>query len=178
MVRKIEVVPYDPTWPLIFQNEVDRISPMVHDVITAFYHIGSTAVPDLAAKPTIDILAEVVSLENLDTKDDVMRLLGYEPKGEYGILGRRYYRRLSGEVHLFHIHAFKVGNPEIVRHLNFRDYLRDHEKVRESYEKLKWDLAKRYPYDSALYTDGKSAFIQKVDQKAAEWRSNSERNRQ
>jgi GrpB-like predicted nucleotidyltransferase (UPF0157 family) len=171
MDRKIEVVPYDPIWPVIYQNEVDRILYMIQDVITTFYHMGSSAVTGLAAKPTIDILAVVPSLEKLDAKDDVMLSLGYQIMGENGIPGRRYYRRLSGEVHLFHIHAFEVENPEIRRHLNFRDYLCENEAVRKAYEKLKYKLARRFPYDSLSYTNGKSAFIQKVDQAAAEWRA-------
>ncbi len=176
MPRKIEVVPHEPLWPTIYQNEIDRISPLIQDVITTFYHIGSTAVPGLAAKPTIDILAEARSIEMLDTKDDAMYSLGYQVKGENGIPGRRYYRKLSGEVHLFHVHAFEAGNPEILRHLNFRDYLRRNEKVRCAYGQLKRKLAKRFPYDSPTYTAGKSEFIQKVDRQAAEWRASIERN--
>ena len=177
MARKIEVVPYDPLWPTIYLNEIDRISPLTQDVITTFYHIGSTAVPGLDAKPTIDILAVATSLITLDGKNDAMCSLGYQIKGENGIPGRRYYRKLSGEDHLFHIHAFEAGNPEIMRHLNFRDYLRRNEKVRDAYGQLKRKLAQKFPYDSPSYTAGKSEFIQKVDRQASDWRASIERNK-
>ena len=169
MVRKVEIVPYDAAWPLTYQTEVARLSAYMGCAIIAFHHMGSTAVPGLGSKPTIDILAVVKSLQVLDTRNDVMRELGYQVKGENGITGRRYYQKLLGEVHLFHIHAFKEGHPEITRYLNFRDYLRSNPLVREAYEQLKNRLAQKFLYDAPSYTAGKSEFIRQIDQQAAEW---------
>jgi GrpB-like predicted nucleotidyltransferase (UPF0157 family) len=175
MVRKVEVVPYDSIWPALFQKEVDRISNDIGNAIDYYYHMGSTAVPGLAAKPTIDILAVADSLQNLDSKKDVMSELGYQVKGEHGIPGRRYYQKLSGEVHLYHIHAFEKEHPEITRYLNFRDFLQTNLLIREAYQQLKQKLAQKFMYDATSYTAGKSEFIRQVDKQAAEWRKHHPR---
>lgn len=175
MVRKVDVVPYDSIWPTLYQKEVDRISNDIGNAIEYYYHMGSTAVPGLSAKPTIDILAVADSLQNLDSKKDVMSELGYQVKGEHGIPGRRYYQKLSGEVHLYHIHAFEKEHPEINRYLNFRDYLQTNPLVREAYQQLKQELAQKFMYDAPSYTAGKSEFIRQVDKQAAEWRKHHPR---
>jgi GrpB-like predicted nucleotidyltransferase (UPF0157 family) len=170
MVRKVEVVPYDPTWPCKYDMEVERLESGLCPPEISFYHIGSTAVPGLAAKPTIDILAEVEDLALLDAIPYKFIDLGYQVKGENGIAERRYYQKRSGEVHLFHIHAFEKGQPEIERHLTFRDYLRAHPEDAHAYQALKLKLAQDYPFDAKSYTDGKTDLICEIDRKAALWR--------
>jgi GrpB-like predicted nucleotidyltransferase (UPF0157 family) len=174
VVRKIEVVSYDPRWPEMYQVEVERLTPAVGAQVIAFHHIGSTSVPGLCAKPTIDILAEVYSLAALDTCNKAMQALGYNPKGENGIVGRRYFNRLAGEVHLFHLHAFQTGHPAIAEHLAFRDYLRTHPAVAGEYTALKRRLAEQFTFDSLAYTEGKAAFITEVVQKVVAWGENVE----
>ena len=171
MVRKVEVVPYDTQWPEIYQAEIERLVPAIGEQEVAFHHIGSTSVPGLSAKPTIDILVEVRDLQALDACNEAMEALGYAPKGENGIEGRRYFNKVAGEVHLFHVHAFPTGHPKITSHLFFRDYLRSHPAVAGEYAELKQGLAVEYPFDAPAYTAGKAEFITEVTQKATAWRN-------
>ena len=97
--------------------------------------------------------------------------LGYEAMGEYGIPGRRYFRKHNAMgVRSHHVHVFEVGSAQIDRHLAFRDYMRTHPHDARAYSDLKRQLAKAHPTDIEAYMDGKDAFIQAMDVKAAEWR--------
>lgn len=171
MVRIVEIVPYDPNWPEKYCAEVKMVADVLGTNLTSAHHIGSTAIPGLAAKPTIDILLVVQNLDNLDACNNEMEALGYQPKGEHGIPGRRYFQKLAGEVHLIHIHAFQIGHPEIYRYLNFRDYTIAHPETAEAYQSLKQKLAVLFTDRPADYTAGKEAFIRAVDQRAAAWRA-------
>ena len=89
-------------------------------VVVALHHIGSTSIPGIFAKPIIDILLEVSDLEKLDKQSHALVALGYERLGEFGIVGRRYFRKNSASgIRTHHVHAFQTGNAEIERHLAF-----------------------------------------------------------
>ncbi len=170
VMRKIEVTAYDPDWPGMYKAEAGEISRILKTGLTAIHHIGSTAIPGIAAKPTIDILAEVRDIEAIDLRNNNLEDLGYTPMGEYGISGRRYFFKTSGEKHAFHLHIFQEGHPEIERHLLFRDYLRAHPEEAREYAELKLQLASRFPEDIISYINGKDAFIKAIDRKAREWK--------
>ena len=89
----IEVLPYDPEWPELYASEKEALLGKFGRIVENIYHIGSTAVEGLAAKPIIDILLETSSLEKLDGLDDEFESLAYEAMGEFGISGRRYFRK-------------------------------------------------------------------------------------
>lgn len=171
MARTIEIFPYDPDWALKFNGEVKKITAVMGPNLVAAHHIGSTAVPGLAAKPTIDILLVVRDVDALDTCNEAMQVLGYTAKGESGIPGRRYFQRLDSEHHLSHIHAYNEGHPEITRLLNFRDYLIAHLQTAHEYQALKQNLASQFKDEPVQYTEGKDDFIHTVDERAAAWRS-------
>ena len=171
MARRVEIYPHDPDWTEVYLAEVEDIAALLGSNLVAAHHIGSTAVPGLAAKPTIDILLVVRNLDDLDASNTAMQARGYTPKGENGITGRRYFQKVDGDVHLVHIHAFKTGHPAILRHLNFRDYLIAHPQTAHEYQVLKQDLAMRFRDVPADYTAGKGEFIRCVDARAAEWRA-------
>ena len=171
MTRIVKVLPYDPAWAQNYCEEVTRFSGVIGSNLVAAHHIGSTAVPGLAAKPTIDILLVVRELDALGACNEAMGELGYRAKGENGIAGRRYFQRLAGEQHLSHIHAFKDGQPEIARYLNFRDYLIAHPQTAHAYQALKQQLAAQFRDVPVQYTEGKDNFIRAVEERAAAWRS-------
>jgi GrpB-like predicted nucleotidyltransferase (UPF0157 family) len=129
------------------------------------HHIGSTAVPGLAAKPVIDILVEVRSLDELDARESAMTALGYEARGENGIPGRRYYQR-GGAVRTHHVHAFARGHENVGRHLAFRNYLRTHGEVADEYARLKKAAAAACGGDSEVYSAMKDGFVEKHQQLA------------
>jgi GrpB-like predicted nucleotidyltransferase (UPF0157 family) len=89
----IVLVPYDPKWVAVFQNESERIQRALGSQLGALHHIGSTAIPGIAAKPVIDMLAVVDRVEALDESPLLLTALGYEALGEFGIPGRRYFRK-------------------------------------------------------------------------------------
>lgn len=172
MPRKVDIIPYDPAWPLIYRAEIERVALVLGTNLISSHHIGSTSVPGLAAKPTIDILLVVHKLDALDARNHAMQALGYQPRGENGIPGRRYFNKLAGDVHLFHLHAFEACHPEVTRYLNFRDYLIAHPPVARDYQILKEELAVRFRDSPPRYTSGKAEFIRDVDGRAAAWRAN------
>ena len=168
-MRKVEVVPYDPAWPLLFEAEAKLLTRMLEREMVRIHHIGSTSVPGLPAKPIIDMLAEVHNIKALDGMNERMTSAGYTPMGEYGIAGRRYFFKGSLDLHTHHMHAFQEGHPEIARHLLFRNYLRSHPEEAREYACLKESLAARFPTDIEAYMDGKDTFIKELDRRAAVW---------
>ena len=122
------------------------------------HHIGSTSVEELAAKPIIDIMMEVVSLDEIDQNRDRFEAAGYVVMGEFVIPGRRYYRKgVKKRTH--QIHLFESGDPNLVRHLAFRDYLREFPEIRKEYGDLKIRIASECDNDIERYCDGKDDFI-------------------
>ncbi|MGR5998450.1 GrpB family protein [Bacillus cereus] len=171
-MRKIVVVPHENHWSEKFQMEAKRLKSAMPETVK-IYHIGSTSVPGLAAKPIIDMIMEVENIERVDGWNERFIELGYIVKGENGISRRRYFIHGTEEKRSYHLHVFEKGNPEIVRHLAFRDYMMAHYEEAEAYATLKKELAEKYTYDGALYTEGKNEFVRNVDEKAKEWRKNN-----
>jgi len=168
---QVRVVPPDLNWPAEFQAEAERIRVALGNRVVAVHHIGSTAIPGIHAKPIIDIMLEVDDLAALDTRAAAMVELGYEPKGEFGIPGRRYFRKDSSQgIRTHHVHAFQAGDAGVERHLAFRDYLIVHPAIAESYSVLKQRLADSHPDDLEAYMDGKDAFIKEHEARAVTWR--------
>lgn len=166
MPQHITVLNYDPEWPLKYMRERNRIFEILGDNCLSVYHIGSTSVPGLAAKPVIDIMAVVRSLEQADSAAGKFSAAGYEYLGEFGMAGRRYLRK-GGDERTHQIHIFQVDDwHNIERHLAFRDYLRTHEKERNEYAKIKKNLAQKFPRDIDGYCIGKENFAREVEERA------------
>lgn len=166
----ILVVSHDPDWMRQFENEALRIKQAAGDVVLRVHHIGSTSIAGTKAKPIIDLLLEVESLEALDRETPMIESLGYEAMGEFGIPGRRYFRlddAIGKRTH--QVHAFKAGVPDVVRHVAFRDYMRAHPIVAEQYGGLKERLANAHPHDRAAYNQGKDAFVKEHERRALLW---------
>lgn len=160
----IEVVPYDPRWPALFDEASREIAALIGDYIVAIDHIGSTAVPGLAAKPVIDLLISVRSLVDAPRFLPPLVSLGYTyvPKHEVAIPERRYLHRIAGGKHTHHLHIVEPGSEFYRLQLLFRDYLRAHPTAVEEYAVLKYQLAAQFQHEREAYTDGKSAFIEKI----------------
>jgi len=166
---KIFMVPHDPAWRHEFQQEAERITAALGTNVVTVHHIGSTAIPAIYAKPVIDFLLVVQDLTALDEKQPMMEALGYVALGEFGIPGRRYFRRDNASGDRTHqVHAFETGSPQIKRHLAFRDYMLAHPDAAQAYSDLKRKLAAKYLNDSEAYMDGKDEFIQEIDRRAAQ----------
>lgn len=162
MTDKIIVVPYDSDWPNEFENEAGRIKKALGVNCHEIHHIGSTSIYGLKAKPIIDILSVVKNLDSINI--DAMKALGYESKGEYGVAFRSYFQK--GNPRPFNVHIYQVDDPEITRHLQFRDWLRENDEDAKRYELIKVQLADKFPLDLKQYCMGKSAFVDNIISKS------------
>ncbi|MBM7601518.1 GrpB-like predicted nucleotidyltransferase (UPF0157 family) [Virgibacillus halotolerans] len=161
----IRVVDYNQNWKSEYKKEELSIKTFLQKELVNSFHIGSTSVPGLKAKPIIDILLVVKDISELDTYSTQFENLGYEVMGEFGIEERRYFRK-GGDNRTHQIHAFQYDNiQEIERHLLFRDYLRQNPEISKEYGELKSKLADKYPTDIDSYGDGKDDFVKKTEKK-------------
>ncbi|TPE14598.1 GrpB family protein [Pantoea vagans] len=158
-MRTVVVVPYDNQWPALFAAESEMLKALLNGAVIGFHHIGSTSVPGLAAKPIIDILLEVTDINALDTCSPALSRAGYLARGESGIAGRRYFTK-GGDQRSHHLHAFSAGDKEVLRHLVFRDYLRENRRVADDYAELKQAAASLCRNDSQRYSALKTDFIE------------------
>ncbi len=171
MPNQVHVVPYNPAWKHEFECEAEKIARALGEIAVSVLHIGSTAIPGIFAKPIIDFLLEVEELVKLDDKNSSMKELGYEAMGEFGIQGRRYFRKDNASgVRTNQVHAFKAGSSEVARHLAFRDYMIAHPLEAQAYSTLKQQLAREHSDDIEAYMDGKEMFIKEYEGKAIAWR--------
>jgi len=164
----ILVVPYSTVWPAEFVREKQRLIEAIGAWMVDIEHIGSTAVPGLAAKPTVDILIAIDSLENSAHLITPLKKLGYTyiPEYEVDLPERRYFSKGSCAEDAFHLHIVEKDTTFWRRHIAFRDYLRSHPVEMQQYARLKIDLADQYQADRSGYTDAKTAFIKAIEEKA------------
>lgn len=167
-MRKIEILPYDKNWKVQYEKEKTLLLNIFKNSINHIYHIGSTSIPNLAAKPVIDILIDTYSISNIDNFNQEMIKAGYEPLGEYGIKNRRFFLK-GGDNRTHHVHIFQKNDHNIIRHLAFRDYLNHNKKRLKEYEELKIKLAIKYPYDINGYCEGKNNLIKEIEKEAVIW---------
>lgn len=165
MPRKVELSAYDPGWADKYLLEAERLTAILSAEILAIHHIGSTAIPNIYAKPIIDILIVVKDIERIEHYNDQMAALDYAARGENGIPGRRYFSKEIQGTRTHHVHIFQVGNPEIDRHIKFRDYLLTDSEEAQAYSRLKIELAKIYSDNVLYYTEAKSDFIHDIDER-------------
>ena len=171
-MREVNVVPHDPGWRDAFEAEAKLVAAALGENVVAVHHIGSTAIPDIYAKPVIDLLVEVRDLTEVDGRSPAMGSIGYEVLGEYGISGRRSFRKDDERgVRTHQVHVFEAGSAEVVRHLAFRDYMIAHPGDAQKYSELKRRLAEEHPQNMDGYMDGKDGFIKEMDRRAARWRT-------
>ena len=158
----VEIVPYDAAWPASFEMErarlLDAIRPWLAGPIE---HIGSTAVPGLAAKPVVDIMAGV---ESLDASRPVIPVLEaheycYAP---YRTDVMHWFCKPSPAFRTHHLHLVPVGSRRWIEQLAFRDYLRANPDAAMEYAALKWRLADAHRFDREAYTDAKAPFVERV----------------
>jgi GrpB-like predicted nucleotidyltransferase (UPF0157 family) len=159
---RVRVVPYSEAWPALYAAEVARLGPLVSaaGVSILFEHTGSTAVPDLGAKPIIDILAGVGSESERAAAIAALQGAGYVHRGEQDIPGRDFFRR--GDPRQYHLHLTRVGSSFWHDQRTFRDWLRTHPDAARGYMILKQRLAVEFPSDREAYIRGKTAFVEEI----------------
>lgn len=164
MNRTVELTPYSPWYKEFYLKECHFLEKILRSNLAQIYHIGSTSIPTIMARPILDVLCVVHTLDGIDRFSDEFKKFGLNPLGEYGIPGRRYFERYAKDqkTHVAHIHIFEINNPKVSDHLDFRDYLNAEPEVAKEYENLKIALRKHYPENPELYFAGKNEFTQTV----------------
>ena len=169
-MREVVIVPPDRGWREAFEAEAARLRSILGENLVEIHHIGSTAIPGIAAKPIVDILPVVREIERVDVLHEALAAAGYRAWGEFGLPGRRYFTREENGKRTHNVHVYAVGNPEITRHLAFRDYMNAHPEEARAYGRLKEKLAREFPSDFEAYMDGKHAFVQERERRALAWK--------
>lgn len=173
--EEISIVPYDPEWPSLFEKEATFLrDKLPKTIVKRIEHFGSTAVPGLSAKPIIDILVEVSSLD--EAKKQIVPIMeseGYEYFWRPTIGNQPPYyawfiKRNSDGKRTHHIHMVEADS-ELWDRLYFRDYLREFSNEAKRYDELKKSLSEKFPNDRVEYTEKKTEFIVSITKKAKEY---------
>jgi GrpB-like predicted nucleotidyltransferase (UPF0157 family) len=165
---EVVIASYNPVWPHIYDAERVALQQATGDLFVAVEHIGSTAVPGLAAKPIIDIAASVHNLDQVADYLEPLHALGYlyVPEYEAVVPERRYFRKGPPDACTCHLHIYPVEHAQWDRHIRFRDYLRAHPATAQAYGELKQRLATEHRWDRQAYTAAKTAFVRAVERAA------------
>ena len=163
---RIDIVPYDPGWPAVFEAEAARLRSGLLGVALRIDHHGSTSIPGLSAKPVIDIQVSVAALQPIAAYRERLEVLGYVHVPHLDDAFCPFFHRPACWPHSHHVHVVERGGHEEVRTLAFRDYLRDHVAAAHEYESLKRGLAMHFtgidPESREAYAKAKAGFIERV----------------
>ena len=168
----VEVVPYDPAWPARFEAERATLVAAAPGLFMSVEHIGSTSVPGLLAKPTIDVLAVTCDVHAVVQHVEVLAGAGYDHRpGSFADDDRHlFFRKVSDGKRLAHLHVVHESSPEIDDYRLFRDFLRGHADVAARYADLKRDLAARFADRRQAYVDIKQREVDVLMAEARRWR--------
>lgn len=168
-IHMITLVPYDKAWPKLFEDEKSKLKQILSDVIVGIEHIGSTAIPEIYAKPVIDILIGVKDLKYFNQEHkNIIKSLGYEYVQEFEqqLPNRRFFIKNDKDGNrTHHIHLVNYDSAWYQKHILFRDYLRLHPEDAKAYELHKLHLAKQFD-DTGQYAVAKTEYCRAIDKKA------------
>jgi len=168
MNNRIIITPYDPAWPQLFTELGASVRMALGPIALRIDHIGSTAVPGLAAKPIIDVQISVAAFEPIAAYRDPLERLGFVYRSGNPDLTKRYFREAPG-TRRTHLHVRRAGSWSEQFSLLFRDYLRTQEADAREYAALKYRLAAQFGDDRVGYTEAKGPFIWEIMRKADGW---------
>lgn len=157
---QVQIRAYTPEWQCLFRQEEAQLRACIGNYVLDIQHIGSTSIPDMPAKPIIDIGIAVTNFEEATVCVPLMEQAGYEYRGEHGIARRHYF--VKGNLRTYHVHMVELAGDDWRNTLLFRDYLIHHSEIAQAYANLKTRLAQQYSTDREAYQAGKEAFIKRV----------------
>ena len=163
MPEPVVISDYDPAWPERYEMLRGRLASALGELAAAIEHVGSTAVPGMAAKPVIDLVVLLASKDDLPAVIERLADLGYRHEGDLGIVGREAFATPPG--YAAHDHHLYVCAPDWGGYgdqILFRDYLRARAGAAAAYAELKRALAVQFRNDRTAYTDGKAAFVRSI----------------
>jgi GrpB-like predicted nucleotidyltransferase (UPF0157 family) len=173
----IRIVEYDPRWPARAKSELDRIRRALGPAAERVEHVGSTAVPGLAAKPIVDLQLAVTAIEQRSQYVEPLERLGYLLAPDPESPDLHFFAKPPKRPRSYHLHVCAVDSEHESRHLAVRDFLRAHRDEADSYEALKRDLARRHPEDRLAYIAGKEQYVGELEATACTWASAFSRTR-
>ena len=164
----VKLVPHDPRWIGKAAEESRALATMISSCLRVIHHIGSTAIPNIRAKPIVDLMPVVTNLAALEALRGEIEALGYEWWGELGLPGRRYCSKIDPEtgLRLVQLHCYAEGAPDIARHLAFGDFLLEHPAIAQDYDREKVRCQSLHPRDSHAYSDCKNGWIKRIEAEA------------
>jgi GrpB-like predicted nucleotidyltransferase (UPF0157 family) len=165
----VRIVDYDPAWPALAGAELRRITEALGPVAVRTEHIGSTAVPGLAAKPILDLQLSVDALQPPDRYVDPLQALGYLFVEAPESPDHHFFARPPERPRTHHLHVCAAGGGHELRHVAVRDYLRSHSHEAAAYASLKRAVAARHPQDRLAYIEGKGAYVAALEARALTW---------
>lgn len=160
---------YRSDWPQAFAREAARFSALLGECLVEVHHVGSTAVPGLAAKEVIDLLPCVRDIGQADALTGRIVAAGWQAWGEFGLPGRRYFSRDEDGFRVCNAHVYAVGDPDVERHLAFAAWLRAHPQARDQYARLKHAAFAAHPGDLGAYNDAKHEWVRRAEREAVAW---------
>ena len=160
--HKYRIIPYSSEWPRWFTREAALLREIFGDTAIAIEHVGSTAVPGMAAKPQLDILLTVDAIEQADARTDDLKKSGYEAYGDALQKGGRLFSRWENGEKIVNLHVFLADSPVINEYIAMRDFLLAHPQAAKAYAALKLELYKKYPDDYLKYREFKDPFIKEM----------------
>ncbi len=165
----IRIVDYDVSWPVRARDELARLADALGQVAVRLDHVGSTAVPGLAAKPIIDLQLSVAEIDPLTSYGDPLAQLGYLFVADPEFPDFHFFALPPQRPRSHHLHVCRAGSHDEVRHLAVRDFLRAHDDEAARYAALKRELASAYPNDRLAYIAGKAAYVGALEARALAW---------
>jgi GrpB-like predicted nucleotidyltransferase (UPF0157 family) len=161
--RTVQVVEHDPRWAALAADACQDAWRVCGDLLADLQHVGSTSVPDLPAKPILDIAAAVATLDAIPELVQRLTETGYIYRGDLGDAGGHLFvRESSPDVRTVHLHAVEHSGTQWRSYLLFRDLLQQDAGIRRQYAELKQELGKRFRDDRRSYTASKHEFIRGI----------------
>ena len=167
----VTLAPHRAEWVPMAADESARLKAALGDNLITVHHVGSTSIPNIMAKPIVDLMPFVRDLAVLDRQEQAVRDLGYKWHGEFGLEGRRFCSKVDPATgkRIYQLHFFRPNNESAIRMLAFRDYLRAHPFVAKEYEMEKLRAAAAQPDDTTAYNHEKNDWIKRVEKDAMAW---------
>ncbi len=165
----IRIVEYDPHWAAQAQEELRRLTAALAPVAVRLEHVGSTAVPGLAAKPILDLQLSVAAMEPRERYVAPLERLRYLFVPDPESPDFHFFAKSAERPRSHHLHVCEVGSGHEFRHLALRDYLRGHADEVAKYAALKREVVKRHPQDRLAYIEAKEEYVKNLEARALQW---------
>ena len=164
MDNQIELVAYDDFWLKVYAKESATLEKLLRSNFIGCEHIGSTAIPSVTARPTLDILCVVHTLDGIKAFKDEFKKLGFILNEKVDTKDEFSFERFGpdGIRPLTNVRIYKKGDIRINDCLDFRDYLNAEDVVAREYQNTKASLVANYPKNSVVYEEAKTKFFEAV----------------